>query len=209
MGYDKLIRDGVVDPDTWEKQERKILLILKEVNGKEVRDLRKFLYYGGRSDTWDMVVRWLVGLRHLKEDLTWEAVCGEAKLDTNRTLLRTIAAMNLKKTPGANTSNMKEIGDAAKLNSEYLRAQFDLYNPDIVITCGTHHQTWDVLHEKFVGGNWQYTTRGFRIARFIDASTMLFAATHPEARVPEPAIYYYLVDAVREAFEIKITSVLY
>jgi len=200
LGYDLFIPDGVVDPDTWERQSRKILLILKEVNSTDGKqwDLRKFLHAGGRPRTWNVVVQWLAGLHRLEDDLSWAEVTQEARNDPDRTVLRTIAVMNLKKAPGTATSNMREIGDSAKKDREFLRRQFALYDPDIVITCGTHHPTWDVLHDMFVGGDWLWTKRGFRYARFTDSKTRLFAATHPEARVPEPAKYYYLLDAVRE-----------
>ncbi|WP_311481190.1 hypothetical protein [uncultured Anaerococcus sp.] len=43
-----IITDGIVDENQYLSSKYKILYVMKEVNGGEDWDLRKFLYKGGR-----------------------------------------------------------------------------------------------------------------------------------------------------------------
>ncbi len=86
----------------------KLLFVLKEVNSDVGGwDLREYLgERNERPQTWNNITRWVMGIRSLKEDLHWEKL---EKIDTKLRIktLKSIAAINLKKSPGGHTANEK------------------------------------------------------------------------------------------------------
>ena len=64
--------DGVVDEKNFFSARYRIVYILKEVNGGESWDLRKFLYDGGRPQTWDNIARWSKGIFSWEKEFYWE-----------------------------------------------------------------------------------------------------------------------------------------
>ena len=50
-------RDGIVNPEKWEKTSTKVMFVLKETNGLD-GDLRDFLKAGGKCTTWNNIARW-------------------------------------------------------------------------------------------------------------------------------------------------------
>ncbi len=202
--YKVFIRDGVVDPDTWALQKRKVLLILKEVNstdGKEW-DLRGFLQYGAKHGdnpvhiTWDVVRLWLVGLQHLEENLPWEEIL---RLSQGKEFdyLKTAAVMNIKKSAGTSRSYHKEIEQYAIKDKVWLERQVMLYKPDIIVTGGTYYYLKHFLapHIEATG---QPATNKTLYKNFLNGKTLIFQASHPAARKSHQKMYSSLIDAVRE-----------
>lgn len=109
--------------------------------------------------------------------------------------LKKIGVINLKKTPGQNTSNYKEISRAASENRNLIKKQVDLYNPDIIICCGTAEDfATNYLESKLV--NWKMTKRGIQYIKCNNKIIVSFA--HPEARIRDAYLYYALIDGARE-----------
>lgn len=88
--------DGVVDEKSFFFARYRIVYILKEVNGGESWDLRKFLYDGGRPQTWDNIARWSKGIFSWEKEFYWEEL-QENNEKRRREQLKKIAAINLKK----------------------------------------------------------------------------------------------------------------
>ncbi|WP_411975548.1 hypothetical protein [Sulfitobacter faviae] len=193
----KMVTDGAANADIYAQSDIRILLVLKEVNdpGGGGWDLRKFIRNGGRSQTWNNVSRWVRGIRAMPQDLTWDEL-EPVSTDDRRDLLASIAAINLKKEPGGHTSVAAEIADAASARRSLLRRQFSIYEPDLVICCGTASWAVSALLDE-PKAHWQRTTRGVRYCRTGDGATVI-DFSHPEARCPNPFIVYGLLDAVRE-----------
>ena len=132
------VADGVADEDAYAKSHKKILFIMKEANDPDGGgwDLREFMRQGGRPATWNNITRWVEGIRALTGDIPAdqrEAITQEQRrIDA----VRTIAAMNLKKTPGGGTANHAAIQKVATEDGDYLSRQFGIYDADIVICCG-------------------------------------------------------------------------
>lgn len=200
-------RDGVIDEEQYRKSKPKVMLILKEVNNKHGNavDLKTFLLEGARErrPTWDNVARWLYGIRHLDQNITWKELSEREELNQwRKELLPTLCVMNLKKSPGRHTTNKKELIASAEQDKRYLNQQFELYfqdketRPDIIITCGTG-RTFTKLVNLPNKEKLQHTSRGIPFIKY-DESGILIKFVHPEARVPDHFIYYALIDAIKE-----------
>lgn len=144
LGKLPLVKDGIVYETKWVESSPKILFVLKEANHKEDPHSavlsRKWLYNGAWSNTWGNIAMWTHAIRHYKENLKWSAEINLRSLENARRKyhLQTIAAMNLKKTPGGATTNKVELREFVKKYKDLLRNQVDLYWPqvDIIVCCG-------------------------------------------------------------------------
>ncbi len=131
------VSDGVVSEKDYQASSQKIAFILKEVNdeGGGGWDLREFLRNdGGRSQTWDNVTRWVHGMRQLLSRSKWffyEEISGNLRKET----LKSIVAMNLKKSPGGPRTDLQVLKDVATKDAPYIQKQYAIYDPDITI-CG-------------------------------------------------------------------------
>lgn len=189
------IRDGIVNHEKYWSSKVKILFLLKEVNGGKDWDLREFLREGGRKQTWDNVTRWIIGINNLDRDIPWEEIdsINEAQ---RKEALHQIAVVNVKKVSGGHTSVKEQITNAAETNSEMLRQQIDMYEPDIIICGGTDGSYFNNITE-YNNPSWKRTKHG--IWYVIEPSgRIIISYSHPEARVKDCLLYYGLVDAVRE-----------
>jgi len=201
----KFVADGVVDETAYNESDIKILFILKEVNSEDGGwDLREYLRdRNERTQTWNNITRWVIGIRNLNENLCWkgseiEEIPTEKRIQT----LRSICAINLKKSPGGHTTDEKKLADVAKNDREYLNEQLSLYDPDLTICCGTivknlFHEL--VRFEKPI--DWRSTTRGIDYHEY-KRDKYVISYSHPEARVQDNLLYYGLLDAIREIYRV-------
>ncbi|WP_308749133.1 hypothetical protein [uncultured Anaerococcus sp.] len=189
-----IVTDGIVDENEYLSSKYKILYVMKEVNGGKDWDLREFLYEGGRPQTWDNVARWTQGILNLDKEYSWEELLKDNE-KRRETYLKKIGSINLKKTGGGHTSVDKEISKAAWENKEIIKNQIEVYNPDIIICCGTAEDfVKSALDPKEI--NWTMTQRGVKYIK--DKEKIILSFAHPEARIRDAYLYYALVDAVRE-----------
>jgi hypothetical protein len=193
------VADGVADEAEYLATSPKLLFVLKEVNdlGGGNWDLRQFMREGGRSQTWNNITRWIEGIRRLPQDIPW---CDLENIDEERRrrALRSIAAINLKKSPGGHTTDPVSLMATAAEDKTFLNQQFSLYEPDVVICCGTDTSyTFHLLVESVSQPNWRTTRRGIKFHEFKPRKYVVVFA-HPEARVADCLLYYGLIDAFRE-----------
>ncbi|TWH64396.1 hypothetical protein LX59_02343 [Azomonas agilis] len=193
----RFVADGAVDEDAYSSSERRILFMLKEVNDPEGGDwdLRQFIKDGGRSYTWNNITRWIEGIRNLSIDIPWKDL---EQVDNERRAkaLRSVAAVNLKKSPGSHTSDPSEIAVIAEQDKAFLNRQVSLYQADLIICCGvsdTFH--WLVAFDR--PPEWRQTSRGIAYHEYRPGKFVV-AYAHPEARVADSILYYGLIDAIRE-----------
>ena len=194
----RFVPDGIVDEQAYKSRIPRILFIMKEVNGTRPGfDLREFLRKPVRPQTWDNVTRWITGINSLKRDIPWRELAEISEAHRAK-MLRSVAVMNVKKTPGGHTSREIELLTYAREDADLLREQFNLYKPDLVICCGA-------IVAKIAGvilsigepSEWPTTTRGVSY-RPIQNRGHILQYAHPEARVDDSLIYYGLIDAIRE-----------
>ncbi len=199
----RVIKDGMVHEESYKNARFKIAYVLKEVNGGKKWDLRETLRkHGGRSQTWDNVARWTMGIMNLEDDIPWSTfnLSKEERQKLREKVLKQIVAVNLKKTAGGHTADNKLIYKTALENDSLLKEQMALYKPDIIICCGTQ-SAFVASCYKDVEIKWEMTSRG--IWYFRDGETVVISYVHPEARVTDSIIVYGLIDAVKEIMKEK------
>lgn len=194
------VTDGIVSPEAYDAAERKILLLLKEVNDFDGGGwcLRKFLLDGGRHQTWNEVTRWLLALRNPVER-PWselENITEQQRFDE----LISVAAMNMKKTPGRDVVDPVNWWERVQCAKSFIREQFELYDADLVICCGpdVSHAFWAYAYSG--GFSWKITQRGVKFYEYRPGKFVV-AFTHPVARVSRNFVLYGLTDAVDEIFD--------
>jgi len=191
------VSDGAADDEAFVSSSKRILFILKEVNDLDGGgwDLRQYMREGGRSYTWDNITRWVDGIRMLPRDMQWDEV---KQVDHNQRVraLQSIAAINIKKSPGTHTSDRRQLAFIAAQDREFLNRQVLIYDADLIICCGVP----PAFHTIVSFGSppkWRWTSRGIEYHEFRPGKFVI-SYHHPEARVADCILYYGLLDAVRE-----------
>ena len=198
-----LVADGVVEETRWLQSRPRLLFLMKEVNDKGGGgwDSREFLLGGARARTWDVVTRWVKGIRALPDILPWKPL-SLIGVDDRREELSTIAHVNLKKSPGGNVTNNEELARASTEDAMFVSKQLALYPADLVICCGSVvadlHD--DLRPSEFFSSDWGKSTRGVSY-RQINRGGMLISYSHPEARIDKNLLHYGLIDAVAELYQ--------
>lgn len=195
------VRDGVIDPAIYRKSSPSILILLKEVNDPGPDgggwDLREFVRDGARHQTWNTVTRWVMAISSLPGEKPWRDVY-PVSTEQRRDVLRNISAMNLKKSPGGDTTVVANFRQVVEEDRAFIREQIGLYNPQIIICCGSI--VADVYYSFLKpedSSSWQSTTRGVEFLTLASGCSVI-SYSHPEARISGNLLHYGLVDAVRE-----------
>ncbi|WP_020561221.1 hypothetical protein [Thiofilum flexile] len=136
------VKDGIIDEGRWVKTNTKVLLLLKEAYSNKVttgfdqRAVIRDYYKGVKKDnniTWINGALWCYAVQ--TRSPTMPAAKKSKILDD---ALLQAAVINVKKSDGKKTSDMKEIKAIAKRDGAFIQEQIAIINPDIVI-CGN---TW-------------------------------------------------------------------
>jgi hypothetical protein len=193
------VSDGVVDEQVYLRTDPKVLFVLKEVNSPRGGgwDLREFIREGGRGQTWSPIARWMIGIRRLPELTCWQEV---ASIDKGKRIqaLQTIAAMNLKKSPGSASTHYPSLVAAVRADADLLSEQFGLYDADVVICCGS--SVAELVDEAFkLDGScaWKSTTRGVPYKEY-KKGKFIISYAHPQVRSWQNLLLYGLLDAIAE-----------
>lgn len=144
--YSSFISDGVFDEECYNRQDIKLLFVLKEANWENrTEDLCKYLLSEESSTywkTWNNIARWTKAI--LDGGDYPEHV---SRADKTFWLKKT-AFLNLKKIGGGSKAKDKEIQEYAVRDKKYLLQQIELYQPDIIICCGRGKgKNADILHD--------------------------------------------------------------
>lgn len=139
------VRDGIVDPDKYMKCNKRILWVLKEVNGSGDTDqggwdmrhaLKENLKEGYVKADWKRTFSSIVyvtyGIIHNK---SWNDTIDQ--FPGNAGVVHEIAFINVKKIPGKARSYKKELRDNYEKYKDLLFRQIDAIDPDIIIFGGT------------------------------------------------------------------------
>ncbi len=202
---ESFVPDGLVDADEYARSRVKLLFVLKEANAPGERgDLREFLRGDSWGPTWNNVTRWVEGIEGLPCIVPWDKL-SEVDINRRKRVLRKIAAVNLKKEPGAGVADYDQLREATQRDRQSISEQLSLYAPNYVICCGT--DVSNLLFEAEPIGvyprnadDWKSTSRGVRYR--IENAVPHIAYHHPQARMPGNLIHYGLIDAVAELAKI-------
>ncbi|GAB3215154.1 hypothetical protein [Pseudaeromonas pectinilytica] len=198
---DGFVFDGVVSEIDYVNSKTKLCFVLKEVNDEDGGnwDLREFIRQGARPQTWDNITRWIQCIENISDEKKWsslEKITEENRIDC----LRSICAMNLKKSPGSHTTALAKFKKVVVEDQSFIKRQYAIYNPDLTICCGTGWELrwaldltpYDVF-ETSRGIKWYLNSN--------EKPVIIFA--HPEARVQNSLLVYGLIDAIREIMHNK------
>lgn len=208
------ISDGVVCPETWISEKRKILFVLKEAycdktNGFDlVAELNKCGPWGG---VWNRCVEWAYGIMAVSKDRPMTPYRSVDKEEANSYLKR-VAVLNLKKSDGNSSSNMSEVEQYAGFDAKEIKEEIKIIDPDIVI-CGSvfYLLRTKVFDESLMGegafagqwnDNWYYWTKSLT-----GRPTLIIDFYHPANRYPAVLNYYALMgiyyQAIRDRLRIE------
>lgn len=110
--------------------KRKVLFFMKEPNGNPNEDYREWNLTGySKNSFFRFIYAWLNGLSSIKAYGQYQPFKNER--DLNLPLI----IVNAKKQAGSRKADNNEVYKFALLYKSYLRAQFDIYSPNIIV-CG-------------------------------------------------------------------------
>ena len=173
--------DGIIDELKWTNSPKKILIILKETNNFK-DDLRTLIRKGYRSYLWHNLGRWIYGI----QNTTRNFIPSRSDADKHRDeALLSSAIINLKKSSGNSGSDMEEIKKYALEDANFIREEFDLIDPEIIICGYTFGIVKEIFENKFPSVDYEN-----RIMTF--DNKMFFNYWHPAAHYPADMSYYTL-----------------
>ncbi len=139
--YDGLIFNGEIinngynsktgnQEEVLKNTKRRVLFFMKEPNGNADEDYREWNLTGYSSSIFfKFIYSWLNGLCFIKAGSTYP------ELRNERNLNLPLIIVNAKKQAGTAVANNNVVYDFAFKYKSYLRAQFDIYSPNIIV-CG-------------------------------------------------------------------------
>lgn len=131
--YSAFIQDGIVDLETFCREDKKLLFILRDMNHSSgdyslVDDLYD---HGSGYKTWNNVARWIIALLDGQQNYP-----RDISTKQRTTQLRRVAVMNIKKEGGCNRAYREQLANAIEQDREYILNQIYMYQPDMIICCG-------------------------------------------------------------------------
>lgn len=193
--------DGAVSEEAFEDSKPKLLYVLKEPNdpGGEGWDLREFVRDGARGPTWNNITRWTECIHALPDDVPWSQLEGHITPERRKCTLQSIAFMNLNKHPGGASADTGNLSRVTTRDQEFIRRQFEIYEADYVICCGTKGHLTSIAPYSEQTGQWKQTTRGIRCLPKPNDRGWLIDYWHAQAfTIPNNLLCYLLADAIRE-----------
>jgi hypothetical protein len=189
-----MAKDGVVDENEYINCKIKVLYILKEVNDWKNGDLREFTKAGARWRTWNNITRWQYAIEKYYNTGKVEF---KDKINQNdrKEILKTIAVLNLKKCSGGASSNMGQIWHHANEDKDLLKEQIELYNPNIIICCGTG----DIVSKlQLIDniGEFKSTLNGTLFAK--NKKQLIVQYMHPQCRKGKKLLFDNLLKSIIE-----------
>jgi hypothetical protein len=192
-GRSSFVKDGIINEIEYLNSKYKILYLLREVNSNDLNwDLREYIRSGARSKTWNNITRWTMGLKSLNKEIKWDEL-KEISEEHRKKELLSVAVVNVKKSAGYPHSESCDIKHYAKKNSVHLKRQIKIYEPDLIICCGTGY----VFSEIINGTKWHSTSRGVEFTEW-ESGKFAIDWNHPQCHIDSNMLYYFLLDTVRE-----------
>ena len=190
----ELAKDGVINEKEYLGSSKKVLYVLKEVNDWKNGDLRQFVRDGARWRTWNNLARWQQGIKGYYEQGKID-YRNRITQDDRIEMLKAIAIINLKKESGLARAKMGLIKQHAQEDESLLREQVQLYQPDLVVCCGTgdivlnHINLFESPIEKDV------TSDGTHYGK--SNGRLIIDFFHPQVRKGKYFLFYKLIDALK------------
>ena len=188
------IPDGAANPEKYCKAPLRLLYILKEPNGSGPYDIREVMKSGDRLETWTVIARWTQALFERHKDIDWYQISNQNVSEQIQKYNSCVAAINLKKVPGKHVANNSLIISSARKDKTFIRRQIEIYQPDIIILCGTE-PAYTAISDNPI--EWKMTRHGVRYY-YDENERLTISYSHPKARVSPNILHYGLVEAVQK-----------
>jgi hypothetical protein len=206
--YDSFVIDGAPNPAAFLASPMKTAIVLKDVNAPEKHvepfDLRKQLETVPNK-WWRTVANWCAGISRLSERVSWD----ELKKAPVKESLAPFAFIQLKKTPGGGAVTNKTLKDCARRDSEEIRTQLCIYQPDVIIGCGATVGD-NLAYVVGGGGPWgqRKNVNYMELTLYGKKKTYLIDYRHPSVRgMTRESVCYGLLDACREIVHLRTAAV--
>lgn len=182
------IKDGIINIDLWNRAPKKVLLILKEAYGEqdasEGYDLRQVIseeWRGPKYKIWWTAAYWCYAIHQSTGAMPRIPSNDQCYALASQSLLAS-ATINVKKSDGKSFSDFNDIAQHAQVDGEFLRAQVELINPEIII-CGN---TWEAISHL-----WPNAVSTYDFV-WKDSSRFFIDFWHPANQFPNELNYYAL-----------------
>ena len=189
--------DGIVDPASWDEQDagKKVLFVLKETNelkGDSEKDpksvslvehLMKPSAPSKYGSMWPRIAEWWHAIYYNNDAYHWYETQEAQKI------LKNVAVMNLKKTPGSAQAKEDDVVQHIKDHWERIQQEIDLIDPDIIVFCGT----WWMIqqaHQEYKNAISELRFAKMTFPPNSGKTRLLIEYWHPAARYPTIVMYY-------------------
>ncbi|MDA8009067.1 MAG: hypothetical protein MPK62_14040 [Alphaproteobacteria bacterium] len=198
ISEENFVKEGIIHEPDYDKQRKekkpKLLFICKEMNDPKQRafdfrevwkdpDEKKYLLA-------TRIAHWAYGIQNGFP--IFDDVLRKVNTDAEKSeILKSIAFMNLKKIPGENWTNIKEIREVVAEQHKMIFDEIEIIRPDIIIGgMGKNEiKIWESIFSsdkiKLVGSGhdvWTVKHKSYKIINY----------HHPSNRGPHAALYYLL-----------------
>lgn len=198
-------------------EEERIMILLKEAYAKDDAKSEKKLVWSEAcwlahevcmkgcdkdcktctitGSTFNAVAEWVYGIINacdgeLKEYDNWLGVQNRKMKEyrsVRDSLLSRIAVVNIKKSSGAKSSDMKDIMSYAEWDKDYLKEQIELIKPTVIVCGGTYEMLRHIYPEL---GEMERSSNGATMLE----SIKVIASCHPNAHIKNEAKYRSVVE---------------
>jgi len=181
-----LVKDGIVDIDSYLKSSPKIMWVLKDVNSSEEDDdwdmkiaIKDLFTENGIKKGWDRTFNPIVYTTYgIQNNMLWDDIPNTNQKPEIIRCLNSISYINIKKNPGSSVSIYSELIAATDRFGEILVSQIELAEPEIIICGGTidfiDRLLLDDTYIKF---------EGVPLIAYSNGKQIVIDANHPSARV--------------------------
>ena len=191
------ISDGPIDPNRWQKVERRVLFLAKEAYGEmgpgETWDLPELIreeWKGPKHKLWWTVGYWAYGIQRLTNGpIPSSPMDGECWEEVTEALLAS-AVLNVKKSSGRSSSSDDNLRKYVVEDGDLLKQQVECLNPHVLVCCNT----WHLVREDL----WPHAKRVSELVYGMDGMLVL-DFWHPANQYPNVMNYYTALALLHQA----------
>jgi len=184
--------------ELWNNAKRKVLFFMKDPNDNGGEDYREWGLYQKTSSTFfRFIYSWLNGLSTISSEGSIPAMIKEL----DRTL--PLCIVNAKKEAGSSSVSYNEIYAHIEKYGDFLRQQFDIYAPNIIVCGGSLKMASivkelysDVKFTKMENSNWIWYSTEKKI--------VLIDSYHPGARETNEEKYDTLIEHFQKFLKLNL-----
>ena len=194
--------DGIINIDNYLASDLKIMWVLKEPNSSEQLNWRDEIgnlktetgtKYGW-AGTFNPIVYVSYGILNNRN---WNQIPYTNDNPEIIEVLKSIAFVNVKKTPGESVSFDNEIHDFHSNNKEILLNQIKYYQPNVIICGNTFKYIGVDIKDIFKGLEFEYDENS-KMSKHHNSEIIIIDAFHPNARKNKETYCDYIINSVNK-----------